>query len=191
MVGSLATVLHYDGSDWTLEASPLTSLAQEPAPTAYQSYLWGVGGTEEIACAVGSHVICKARGQGWAEIDALAMKAGFAAVAAEGSGIIIGGDRVLWRSADGLRWSLLDRLPEFGNDEILGGQEQPDGSAVFWGWMGNVVEVRDGVPVVYRSQELGGLGGAVALGPYLYVGGTTRTTPGVVVRTTRHQRKGK
>ncbi|HKO13560.1 MAG TPA: hypothetical protein VJV22_16440 [Acidobacteriaceae bacterium] len=181
-VGTLGTILHFDGARWRREHSPLDSLAAES--TANQSIVVGVGGDGTRTFAAGDVALQKAA-DSWSRIDPSAAKgcSSHAVVTTRagsrsGQEIIFGGGDYLSRIP--CLWTLSGAavgLPSQGlklHDALFQGRSQDDGTALFWTYGGEAVEIAgDRVTRIYRLARFREFAGAVNIGDFLYFAGDT------------------
>jgi hypothetical protein len=186
VVGSGALVLSYDGNAWRIETTELPA-AQPPSDPAH-IHLWAVTGDDNGTFAGATRHLLRRTPNGWVIAadfpDSLPPHCEYGMPVATAAAVVLGwNDCLLAFSGD--RVSLVDATLRRMADGIYRGRAQRDGSALFWSYSGDIVVVRGDMRVTsMRVPSLGAVGGAVALGPDLFIAGTSRTG-GAVVRVSK------
>ena len=178
-VGTAATVLHFDGTRWQIVSTPFTS-----RPERFHVRFMGVTGNDSDVVVSGDRILRLRRGE-WSEVNppvaptpcvslVTAMSDGDALFAYNSCVMRLRGDTwaVLRPSIPGFRGSIYDA------------RTQPEGTALFWSYEGDVAAVRDGTLRSYHFAALRLFGSAVAFGKHLYIAGLVGDN-GVVARVPR------
>lgn len=177
-VGDRATILRYDGRQWSLEANPLLEYAGRGAPLVYRSYLWSVGGdSQAVYAAAASSVLSRENGT-WSRLRVPDADSIYwvLALGAPGGAYLVGQDartreQVLFYRAAGGAWTRLPGLLQPLRYEPLRGRGQPDGSVVFWTIGGEVVRLVGKRATIFKRLGVASITGAAVSGNHLYVVG--------------------
>ncbi|MGI8498392.1 MAG: hypothetical protein ACR2OG_12500 [Gemmatimonadaceae bacterium] len=190
IVGERGTIIHYDGASWTLESDPLIP---ERNPEAFLGYatLWSVSGDSERVFVAGGGPLVKDSGV-WTLVKPPATTR-FPAYCDYGAVAVYRGDayfaynRCLIRLRENTLSLFTPQIPGLSGT-IYRGQSQLDGTALFWTYYGEVVELSPEPIHLYSIDSVRAVGSAVLLGDYLYVG-ARRGRDGVVLRIPRRSKR--
>lgn len=188
VVGSYATILHFNGKQWVREQNPLVEFAQKYSPSVFRSLIIAVGGDSTTVMAGGLSILRRSD-LGWAVelYDRLVDRCIVGGIASSTAGVYIGGGDsspcLLRLSGD----SLQDLSAEVRSlrEPIEGGREQGDGSALLWTYGGGIVEMRGNSVSVYPEARFRSFVGAGVVDSFLYSAGTNRGGDAVVERVIR------
>ncbi len=153
--------------------------------------LWSVSGDSERVFVGGGGPLVR-EGGAWTLLQPAAPPlipryCGFGAVAAYGGDGYFADNRCLIRLHRDTVSLFTPQVPGLGG-AIYRGQSQLDGSALFWTYDGEIVELSSDPVHVYNIDSVRAVGSAVLIGDYLYVGGR-RGRDGVVLRIPRRSKR--
>lgn len=191
-VGWGATILHFDGEEWTSVQNPMHAIVDSGGPAASRARLRGVTGKDNELYAT-AYDILHFRDGNWSWIarpdtGQASHFCGFNAAAMyEGSLYVAGGERAcMLRLTPTGKWEDVTQLiAGFSSPGPFGGATQHDASALFWASAygeADVLRLYEHRSRIYRFTDLGWFGGAAIAGGSLFATGMKADTL-IVVRT--------
>jgi len=181
LVGSGGLIGHFDGQKWNQESNPLQ--VNDSAMDPLERKLVSVSGDSNATYAVSYSKLLVREAGVWRNYeprpDTTLVECFMRTVAVSQGHPVVGGIKPCMAISDGQRWHDVAQVRGF-YDGLLYARPQPDSTLLFWNRDGQLVELRRGSPIVYRTRALKFVRGAASRGGFVYVAGDY-TEPGATI----------